>query len=322
MNSDGSEHIFYVIDLAQFVEPDHLKVEWKGEATDGERLAVVESATDAYDATRGRSDVLVMNADGSAPVAADVSVGDDRATRLRILALGAALVPVFYAYGGYLVAWGGMQVGTFVAFAASVVVLVPLGLLGGVPGAFFRPLALTMSIALLLSLVLALSFTPALAVAVEPPDTRVIRQGPGDRMSAWLVKFYARALSSWSLLIACQGLILDGPKGILGFKPNWQPNDHRSFFTAPAPKLKLACSDGAGDEEGAATLWSTGYSAASAGGTGTGWSRMMLINCNALATALPRKWLLVITYTSVTPSVAPTAWIRSIHGASSAAVYR
>ena len=79
-----------------------------------------------------------------------------------------------------------------------VVVLVPLGLLSGVPGAFFRPLALTMSIALLLSLFLALSFTPALAVAVEPPDTRVIRPGPGDRMSAWLVKFYTRALR-WTL---------------------------------------------------------------------------------------------------------------------------
>ena len=28
-------------------------------------------------------------------------------------------------------------------------------------------------------------------------------------------------------------LLLEGPKGILGFKPNWQPEDHRSFFTAP-----------------------------------------------------------------------------------------
>ena len=46
-------------------------------------------------------------------------------------------------------------------------------------------------------------------------------------------KFYARAMSSWSLLIASQGLVLEGPKGILGFKPRWQPEDHRSFFTAP-----------------------------------------------------------------------------------------
>jgi non-lysosomal glucosylceramidase len=46
-------------------------------------------------------------------------------------------------------------------------------------------------------------------------------------------KFYARVMSSWSLLIASQGLLLEGPKGILGFKPRWQPEDHRSFFTAP-----------------------------------------------------------------------------------------
>ena len=46
-------------------------------------------------------------------------------------------------------------------------------------------------------------------------------------------KFYARAMDSWSILIAAQGLILDGPTGLLGFKPNWKPEDHRSFFTAP-----------------------------------------------------------------------------------------
>jgi uncharacterized protein (DUF608 family) len=46
-------------------------------------------------------------------------------------------------------------------------------------------------------------------------------------------KFYARAQSSWSLLIASQGLVLDGPAGVLGFKPKWQPDDHRSFFTVP-----------------------------------------------------------------------------------------
>ena len=46
-------------------------------------------------------------------------------------------------------------------------------------------------------------------------------------------KFYARAMSSWSLLIASQGQVLEGPRQLLGFKPNWQPEDHRSFFTAP-----------------------------------------------------------------------------------------
>ncbi|MBN2474202.1 MAG: twin-arginine translocation signal domain-containing protein [Pirellulales bacterium] len=62
-----------------------------------------------------------------------------------------------------------------------------------------------------------------------------LNSGPGGNPYNELEcgKFYARALSSWSLLIASQGQILEGPAGILGFKPQWQPEDHRSFFTAP-----------------------------------------------------------------------------------------
>jgi CzcA family heavy metal efflux pump len=55
-----------------------------------------------------------------------------------------------------------------------VVVFVPLTLLTGVTGVFFRSLALTMSVALLTSLVLALAFTPVLAerfVRTRPEDT-------------------------------------------------------------------------------------------------------------------------------------------------------
>ncbi|GAB6184857.1 GH116 family glycosyl-hydrolase [Thermopirellula anaerolimosa] len=46
-------------------------------------------------------------------------------------------------------------------------------------------------------------------------------------------KFYARAMSSWSLLTACQGLIMDGPAKTVGFLPVWRPEDHVSFFTGP-----------------------------------------------------------------------------------------
>ncbi|MBP7934912.1 MAG: hypothetical protein KA354_09735 [Phycisphaerae bacterium] len=62
-----------------------------------------------------------------------------------------------------------------------------------------------------------------------------LNSGPGGNPYNELEcgKFYARAMSSWSLLIASQGLVLEGPKGILGFKPRWQPEDHRSFYTAP-----------------------------------------------------------------------------------------
>lgn len=44
-------------------------------------------------------------------------------------------------------------------------------------------------------------------------------------------KFYARAMSSWSLLLACQGFIYDGPAGKMGFAPVWRPEEHVSFFT-------------------------------------------------------------------------------------------
>ncbi len=79
-----------------------------------------------------------------------------------------------------------------------VVVLLPLALLGGVPGAFFQPLAVTMSVALLVSLALALTFTPALAAAVMPSDPRPLRHGPGDRLAGLLSRLYARGLR-WTL---------------------------------------------------------------------------------------------------------------------------
>ncbi|MBI5095020.1 MAG: glucosylceramidase [Candidatus Hydrogenedentes bacterium] len=44
-------------------------------------------------------------------------------------------------------------------------------------------------------------------------------------------KFYGRAMSAWSLLIACQGFVYDGPNGMIGFHPVWRPEDHASFFT-------------------------------------------------------------------------------------------
>lgn len=42
--------------------------------------------------------------------------------------------------------------------------------------------------------------------------------------------FYARPMSSWSVLLALQGFILNGPERTIGFKPVWQPADHTSFF--------------------------------------------------------------------------------------------
>jgi multidrug efflux pump subunit AcrB len=62
-----------------------------------------------------------------------------------------------------------------------VVVFLPLTLLTGVTGVFFRSLALTMAVALLTSLVLALSFTPVLAERFIKPKRRT--QGEEDSLS-------------------------------------------------------------------------------------------------------------------------------------------
>lgn len=43
--------------------------------------------------------------------------------------------------------------------------------------------------------------------------------------------YYARALSSWSLLTAAQGYRYNGPARTLSFDPRLSPENHRSFFT-------------------------------------------------------------------------------------------
>ena len=42
---------------------------------------------------------------------------------------------------------------------------------------------------------------------------------------------YARAMSSWSVLLACQGNSYVGPRGRLGFDPRVTPEKHQSFFS-------------------------------------------------------------------------------------------
>ena len=45
-------------------------------------------------------------------------------------------------------------------------------------------------------------------------------------------KFYSRAMSSWSVLLAMQGFRYNGPEQMIGFDPQWNPENHVSFFTA------------------------------------------------------------------------------------------
>ena len=65
-----------------------------------------------------------------------------------------------------------------------VVVFIPLAFLDGVPGVFFRALAITMTVALLMSLVLAISLTPSLAALIirVKPEAPGGAQEPGERI--------------------------------------------------------------------------------------------------------------------------------------------
>ena len=42
---------------------------------------------------------------------------------------------------------------------------------------------------------------------------------------------YARAMSSWAMLLAAQGISYCGPDGVVSFDPRIQPENHRSFFS-------------------------------------------------------------------------------------------
>jgi non-lysosomal glucosylceramidase len=44
---------------------------------------------------------------------------------------------------------------------------------------------------------------------------------------------YARAMSSWSILLALSGCQYDGPQGLLHFAPRFHPEEFRSFFSGP-----------------------------------------------------------------------------------------
>ncbi|HKV36704.1 MAG TPA: efflux RND transporter permease subunit [Pyrinomonadaceae bacterium] len=79
-----------------------------------------------------------------------------------------------------------------------VVVFLPLTLLTGVTGVFFRSLALTMAVALLTSLVLALAFTPVLAerlVKAKPGDQTSEDEAPHGRLLGAIVQRYEALLS-------------------------------------------------------------------------------------------------------------------------------
>src|ERR1041385_7969834 len=88
-----------------------------------------------------------------------------------------------------------------------VVVFLPLTLLTGVTGVFFRSLALTMSVALLTSLVLALGFTPVLAEKfVRAKENEVIDDESHGRFLGAIIRRYESVLriaidNKWAVIL-------------------------------------------------------------------------------------------------------------------------
>lgn len=99
-----------------------------------------------------------------------------------------------------------------------VVVFLPLTLLTGVTGVFFRSLALTMAVALLTSLALALTFTPVLArrfIKVKDNSRYDAEHGEqGGRLLQFIIRYYERvlgfALDNRSLVVALAVVVLAG----------------------------------------------------------------------------------------------------------------
>ena len=86
-----------------------------------------------------------------------------------------------------------LEVRSSVVYASLIVVLVfvPIFFLGGVAGAFFRPLAMAYVLAILASLLVALLLTPALALLLLPAHATTHHDTP---LARWLKDRYARAL--------------------------------------------------------------------------------------------------------------------------------
>jgi len=83
-----------------------------------------------------------------------------------------------------------IEVRSAVVFASAVVVFVclPIFFLGGVAGAFFRPLAIAYILAVAVSLVIALTLTPALAYLLLPGHLGSERGSPIARLARWIYR--------------------------------------------------------------------------------------------------------------------------------------
>lgn len=88
-----------------------------------------------------------------------------------------------------------LEVRSAIVYATLIVVLVflPVFLLDGLAGSFFRPLALSYVLAVLASLAVALTLTPALSLILLPKAAATNREAP---LTRWFKRLYRAALPS------------------------------------------------------------------------------------------------------------------------------
>ncbi|WP_414571245.1 efflux RND transporter permease subunit [Nostoc sp. CCY 9925] len=130
--------------------------------------------------------------------------------------------------------------------ATAVAVFLPIGLMGGVIGQFFKPFGITVSAAMIASTLVARTLSPALATYWLKPATPNSRQR--QQTNIWLnfTQLY-RNLLNWSLrhrktvialailsFVAGMALSLLIPKG---FIPKLDRGEFNITYTAPLPKI-------------------------------------------------------------------------------------
>ena len=134
------------------------------------------------------------------------------------------------------------------ATLTAVAVFLPIGLMGGVIGQFFKPFGITVSAAMLTSLLVARTLSPVLAIYWLKPKSS---SSPQQQGRIWLGFEQAyRHLLAWSLqhrlivvglavvsLIAGIALIPLIPKG---FIPKLDRGEFNIVYTAPLPSLPAA----------------------------------------------------------------------------------
>lgn len=131
-----------------------------------------------------------------------------------------------------------LEVRSSVVYATVIIVLVflPVFFLEGLPGAFFRPLAIGYVLAILASLLVALIVTPALSLMILPRGQRAAHEPP---LSRWLRRPYRAALPWFVsrprgaiafLAVAFGGTLLLVLSLGQEFLPNFQETDFLMHF--------------------------------------------------------------------------------------------